>query len=154
MAVPVTQNALYSCFALFLADLYSVDAFCCIQEVVFLALHKHRTFYIAISPCMNTLDHGEILLTCFLQSRLDAKNPWQFAIRIPLVKAGVILPDRKHAVGMQVWLDYHLQKRRFVSIFFVPHYRPKFGMLFVWCKVLLCTNTGLFTLRFPLAWTH
>jgi hypothetical protein len=25
------------------------------------ALHKHRTFYIAISPCMNTLDHGEIL---------------------------------------------------------------------------------------------
>ena len=26
---------------------------------------------------------------------------------------------------MQVWLDYHLQKRRFVSIFFVPHYRPK-----------------------------
>jgi hypothetical protein len=29
-------NALYSCFALFLADLYSVDAFCCIQEVVFL----------------------------------------------------------------------------------------------------------------------
>jgi hypothetical protein len=27
------------------------------------ALHKHRTFYIAISPCMNTLDHGEILLT-------------------------------------------------------------------------------------------
>jgi hypothetical protein len=61
------------------------------------ALHKHRTFYIAISPCMNTLDHGEILLTCFLQSRLDAKNPWQFAIRIPLVKAEVILPDRKHA---------------------------------------------------------
>jgi hypothetical protein len=49
------------------------------------ALHKHRTFYIAISPCMNTLDHGEILLTCLLQSRLDAKNPWQFAIRIPLV---------------------------------------------------------------------
>jgi hypothetical protein len=39
------------------------------------ALHKHRTFYIAISPCMNTLDHEEILLTCFLQSRLDAKNP-------------------------------------------------------------------------------
>jgi hypothetical protein len=37
-AVPVTQNALYSCFALFLADLYSVDAFCCIQEVVFLFL--------------------------------------------------------------------------------------------------------------------
>jgi hypothetical protein len=28
-AVPVTQNALYSCFALFVADLYSVDAFCC-----------------------------------------------------------------------------------------------------------------------------
>jgi hypothetical protein len=26
------------------------------------ALHKHRTFYIAISPGMNTLDHGEILL--------------------------------------------------------------------------------------------
>jgi hypothetical protein len=25
--------------------------------------------------CMNTLDHEEILLTCFLQSRLDAKNP-------------------------------------------------------------------------------
>jgi hypothetical protein len=25
------------------------------------ALHKHRTLYIAISPCMNTLDHGEIL---------------------------------------------------------------------------------------------
>jgi hypothetical protein len=46
---------------------------------------------------MNTLDHGEILLTCFLQSRLGAKNPWQFAIRIPLVKAEVILPDRKHA---------------------------------------------------------
>ena len=38
------------------------------------ALHKHRTFHIAISPCMNTLDQGEILLTCFLQSRLDAKN--------------------------------------------------------------------------------
>jgi hypothetical protein len=76
-AVPVTKNALYSCFALFVADLYSVDTFCCIQEVVFLgsALYKHRTFYIAISPCMNTLDHGEILLTCFLQSRLDAKNP-------------------------------------------------------------------------------
>ena len=54
------------------------------------ALHKHRTFYIAISPCMNTLDHGEILLTCFLQSRLDA-------FRIPLVKAEVVLPDRKHA---------------------------------------------------------
>jgi hypothetical protein len=35
-------------------------------------------------------------------------------------------------VGMQVWLDYHLQKRRFVSIFFVPHSRPKFGMLPVW----------------------
>ena len=35
-------------------------------------------------------------------------------------------------VGMQVWLDYHLQKRHFVSIFFVPHYRPKFGMLSVW----------------------
>ena len=34
-AFPVTQNALYSCFGLFLADLYSVDAFCCIQEVVF-----------------------------------------------------------------------------------------------------------------------
>jgi hypothetical protein len=32
-AVPVTQNALYSCFALFVADLYSVDAFCCIHEV-------------------------------------------------------------------------------------------------------------------------
>ena len=61
------------------------------------ALHKHRTLYIAISPCMNTLDHGEILLTCFLQSRLDAKNPWQFAIRIPLVKAEVVLPDRKYA---------------------------------------------------------
>jgi hypothetical protein len=29
-------------------------------------LHKHRTFYIAISSCMNTLDHGEILLTCFV----------------------------------------------------------------------------------------
>jgi hypothetical protein len=27
------------------------------------ALHKHRTFHIAISPCMNTLDQGEILLT-------------------------------------------------------------------------------------------
>jgi hypothetical protein len=26
-AVPVTQNALYSYFALFVADLYSVDAF-------------------------------------------------------------------------------------------------------------------------------
>jgi hypothetical protein len=37
-AVPVTQNALYRCFALFVADLYSVDAFCCIQEVVFLLL--------------------------------------------------------------------------------------------------------------------
>jgi hypothetical protein len=37
-AVLVTQNALYSCFALFVADLYSVDAFCCIQEVVFLLL--------------------------------------------------------------------------------------------------------------------
>jgi hypothetical protein len=37
------------------------------------ALHKHRTFYIAISPGMNTLDHGEILLTCFLQCRLDAR---------------------------------------------------------------------------------
>jgi hypothetical protein len=36
-------------------------------------------------------------LTCFLQSRLDAKNPRQFAIRIPLVKAEVVLPDRKHA---------------------------------------------------------
>jgi hypothetical protein len=35
-------------------------------------------------------------------------------------------------VEMQVWLDYHLQKRRFVSIFFVPHSRPKFGMLPVW----------------------
>jgi hypothetical protein len=35
-AIPVTQNALYSCFALFVADLYSVDAFCCIQEVVLL----------------------------------------------------------------------------------------------------------------------
>jgi hypothetical protein len=34
-AVPVTQNALYSCFTLFVADLYSVDAFCCIQEVMF-----------------------------------------------------------------------------------------------------------------------
>jgi hypothetical protein len=34
------------------------------------------SFYIAISPCMNTLDHREILLTCFLQSRQDAKNPW------------------------------------------------------------------------------
>jgi hypothetical protein len=33
---------------------------------------------------------------------------------------------------MQVWLDYHLQKRRFVSIFFVPHSRPKFGILPVW----------------------
>ena len=33
---------------------------------------------------------------------------------------------------MQVWLDYHLQKRRFVSIFFVPHSRPKFRMLPVW----------------------
>jgi hypothetical protein len=38
IAVAVTQNALYSCFALFLADLYSVDAFCCMQEVVFLFL--------------------------------------------------------------------------------------------------------------------
>jgi hypothetical protein len=28
-AVPVTQNALFSCFALFVADLYFVDAFCC-----------------------------------------------------------------------------------------------------------------------------
>jgi hypothetical protein len=28
---------------------------------------------------------------------------------------------------MQVWLDYHLQKRRFVSIFFVPHSRSKFS---------------------------
>jgi hypothetical protein len=36
--VPVTQNALFSCFALFVADLYFVDAFCCIQEVVFLLL--------------------------------------------------------------------------------------------------------------------
>jgi hypothetical protein len=35
-------------------------------------------------------------------------------------------------VGMQVWFDYHLQKRRFVSIFFVPHSRPKFGILPVW----------------------
>jgi hypothetical protein len=61
------------------------------------ALHKHRTFRIAIFLCMNTLDHREILLTCFLQSRMDAKNPWQFPIRIPLVKADVALPDRKHA---------------------------------------------------------
>jgi hypothetical protein len=36
------------------------------------------------------------------------------------------------SVGMQVWLDYHLQKRRFISIFFVPHSRPKLGMLPVW----------------------
>jgi hypothetical protein len=35
IAVPVTQNALYIFFALFVADLYSVDAFCCIQEVRF-----------------------------------------------------------------------------------------------------------------------
>ena len=49
------------------------------------------------SHCINTLDHRETLLTCFLQSRLDAKNPWQSAIRIPLVKAEVALPDRKHA---------------------------------------------------------
>jgi hypothetical protein len=34
---------------------------------------------------------------------------------------------RVKLVGMQIWLDYHLQKRRFVSIFFVPHSRPKFG---------------------------
>jgi hypothetical protein len=27
-------------------------------------------------------------------SRFVAKNPWQFAIRIPLVKAEVVLPDR------------------------------------------------------------
>jgi hypothetical protein len=39
------------------------------------ALHKHRTLYIAISPRMNTLDHGEGLLTCILQSRLEVKNP-------------------------------------------------------------------------------
>ena len=37
-AVSVTQNALDSYFALFVADLYSVDAFCCIQVVVFLLL--------------------------------------------------------------------------------------------------------------------
>jgi hypothetical protein len=46
---------------------------------------------------MNTLDHGDILLTCFLQSRLDAKNICPFAIRIPLVNADVAVPDRKHA---------------------------------------------------------
>jgi hypothetical protein len=40
--VPVTQNALYSCFALFVADLYSVDAFCCTQEVLFLLLNTAR----------------------------------------------------------------------------------------------------------------
>ena len=44
-AVPVTQNALYSCFALFLADLYSVDAFCCIQEVVFFAFNPHISMF-------------------------------------------------------------------------------------------------------------
>jgi hypothetical protein len=41
-AIPVTQNALYSCFALFVADLYSVDAFCCIQEVVLLLIKERR----------------------------------------------------------------------------------------------------------------
>ena len=33
--VPVTQNALYSCFALFIADLYSVDAFVAYKKLCF-----------------------------------------------------------------------------------------------------------------------
>jgi hypothetical protein len=44
-AVPVTQNALYSCFVLFLADLYSVEAFCCIQEVVFFKVKGQKNIF-------------------------------------------------------------------------------------------------------------
>jgi hypothetical protein len=57
------------------------------------ALHKHRTFYIAISPCMYTLYHREILLTCFVKlatgqdARLVRLPPSEATLRRHILRA-------------------------------------------------------------------